>query len=126
MSSFELIAKRREKVGTAVARRMRRIGEEVPAVVYGAKQPTELISLQHNQLIKALRVEAFHSQIITLLLDGKSQQVVLKAVQKHPTKLKALHVDFLRIEKTEKLTIMIPLHFMGAYSAPGLPKPTIN
>ena len=56
-----------------------------------------LISLSHKDLSKALEDEAFYSHIISLSVDGAVEKVVLKDLQRHPSKATLLHADFQRI-----------------------------
>lgn len=117
---FELTAQARTSFGKAETRRLRRLENLVPAVVYGAhKEPTH-VSLLSNKVNKALENEGFYSQIIDLTIDGKKQKVILKALQRHPYKPRIMHMDFLRIKADEKLTVKIPVHFIGEDEAPGL------
>ena len=68
----------------------------------------------------ALENEAVYSSILSLSIDGKAIQVVLKDLQRHPFKSRVLHADFLRINANEKLTMSVPLHFLGEDVAPGV------
>src|SRR3989338_3517319 len=118
--SFEFEAQERSAVGRSAVRRLRSIEDKVPAIMYGADKAPMPISLAHNKIAKALENEAVYSHILTIHLGKESEKVVLKAIARHPTKPKILHVDFLRINTKEKLTMNIPLHFMGEEKAPGL------
>ena len=64
-------------------------------------------------MIKSLENEAFYSQILTLDVDGKSEEVILKDVQRHPAKPIVLHMDFLRVSKNTQLTTRAPIHFIN-------------
>ena len=71
--------------------------------------------------LKALENEEFFTQIITLNLNGKSEQVVLKDLQRHPYRAtQIMHIDFMRIKASEKITMLIPLHFIEEEVAPGV------
>lgn len=118
--TIELKAEQRTETGKAEMRRMRRLSGNVPGVVCGAGKKSQSIVLEHNTLLKLLEQEAFHSQVITLIVGGRKESVVLKEVQFYPGKPKVLHVDFQRIKADEKLTIKIPLHFVGEEEAPGV------
>ena len=87
--------------------------KEVPAIIYGGKKAPQNISLAQNEFEKALANEAFYSHIITLDVDGKSEDVILKDLQRHPAKPVVLHADFLRVSKTKKLQVKAPLHFIN-------------
>jgi large subunit ribosomal protein L25 len=118
--SFEIPAETRDVMGKGASRRLRRVDNKVPAILYGAHKPAVNLSINHDFLIKALEHEAFYSHILTVEVGGHKEQVVLKALQRHPYKPRVLHVDLLRIDANEKLTMRIPLHFTGGDIAPGV------
>jgi large subunit ribosomal protein L25 len=117
--SFELDAEVRKNVGRGASRRLR-VADKVPAIVYGAgEQPLSLV-LDHNKTMHALSHEAFYSHILTLKVGSKKEKVILKAMQRHPAKPRILHIDFLRVRADQKLSMHIPLHFVGQEQAPGI------
>lgn len=117
---FEFEAQVRTDLGKSAARRLRRLEDKVPAIVYGAGKEPVALSILHKSVIKALEQEAVYSHILTLKFDGKSEKVVLKDLLRHPSKPKILHMDFLRVNTKEKLTMHVPLHFEGDEKSPGL------
>jgi large subunit ribosomal protein L25 len=117
---FELTAQTREAFGTSASRRLRRLENRVPAILYGAGEPPLALSLDHNQLNNALENEAFYSHILTIHLDGQQQKAVLKDLQRHPYKPRILHLDLLRVTAKEKITLSVPLRFIGEEFAPGV------
>ena len=121
-TDFTLHAKGREVSGKGASRRLRRLAGEIPAIVYGGKKDPQSLTLIHKDVLKALENEAYYSHIISLDVDGKSQDVVLKDVQRHPAKTAILHLDFLRINKTTTLTIRVPLHFINEDNCVGVKK----
>ncbi len=121
-TDFTLHAKGREVSGKGASRRLRRLAGEIPAIVYGGKKDPQSLTLIHKDVLKALENEAYYSHIISLDVDGKSQDVVLKDVQRHPAKTTILHLDFLRINKTTALTIRVPLHFINEDNCVGVKK----
>ena len=111
---FSLNAKKREDQGKGASRRLRRHAVTlVPAIVYGAQKAPQNITLEHKDLVKALDNEAFYTHIIALNVDGKKEDVLIKAIQRHPAKPLIMHMDFLRIDKTQKITLRVPLHFIN-------------
>ena len=114
-----LEASMRADIGKGASRRLRKTGL-IPGIIYGAKQAPISINLQHHKIIKALEDEAFYSRILTLKLDGKDQQVVLKDLQRHPFKKQILHMDFLRVKSDEAIIRTIQLHFINETIAPGI------
>lgn len=119
-NEFALTAVTRQDVGKGASRRLRRLEDKIPAVVYGAEKEAVSLELEHRYVIKALENEAFYSHILTLNIDGKTENVVLKALQRHPSKARILHMDFLRISVKDKLTMQVPLHVLGEDVAPGV------
>ena len=119
-TDFILTAEARTDVGKGASRRLRRLGDRVPAIIYGDEKEPENISLLHKDLMKQLENEAFYSHIITIQKDGGDQEVILKDLQRHPSKSKILHADFLRVSKTKKLHTKVPLHFLNEDSCIGV------
>jgi len=62
----------------------------------------------------------FHASILTLDLDGKKQQVLLRDFQMHPFRQQVQHIDFQRVEKNKKIHMKVPLHFINADTSPGV------
>lgn len=120
MVDFALNARSRNEMGKGASRRLRRLAGEVPAIIYGGDSAPENIALGHDELNHALGNEAFYSHIIKLSVDSQSQDVILKDVQRHPAKQLILHVDFLRVDKDQKLTTRVPLHFINEESCHGV------
>ncbi len=120
MTDFELTATSREDKGKGASRRLRRLAGQVPAIIYGGKKAPESISILHKDIAHSLDNEAFYSHIVTLTVDGKSQDVILKDVQRHPAKPLIMHVDFQRVSKNQKLTTRVPLHFTNEESCIGV------
>jgi len=105
---FTLEAVVREDIGKGASRRLRREQGLVPAVVYGGKKKPQTISLYHNKVIRALEEEAFYSSVIAISVDGKSESVILKDLQRHPYKQQILHMDLQRGSQSEEITKQIP------------------
>jgi LSU ribosomal protein L25P len=116
---IEVIAYKRELQGTGASRRLRVAGK-VPGIVYGGSAAPMQIELDHNALYHALRKEAFHASVLNLTVDGATETVLLRDTQWHPYKQQVLHVDFQRVDKTHKIHVKVPLHFLNADTAPGV------
>ena len=119
-TDFTLHAKGREDTGKGASRRLRRLAGEVPAIVYGGKKAPAQISLSQKDITKALENEAFYSHIISLEVDGKSEDVIIKDLQRHPAKAYVMHMDFFRVSKTTKLQTRAPLHFINEEECVGV------
>ncbi len=116
---FELNAQARTLQGSGASRRLRR-ANKVPGIIYGGSAAPEMIEIPHNDLLLALRKEAFHSSVISIKLDGKVQTVLLRDSQMHAYKPLVLHVDFQRVDATHAVHQKVPLHFVNADLAPGV------
>lgn len=112
MNEFQVDAQPRTETGKGAMRRMRRAGR-VPAVIYGAGKDPEIISLKLNEIVRQLENEAFYSHILTVAIEGKKTQAVLKALQRDPASDRVTHADFLRVKASEALTMRVPLHFIN-------------
>ena len=116
---MKFVAFERAKQGTGASRRLRNTGR-TPGIVYGGSGEPQLIELDHNALWHALKKEAFHSSILDMELNGKSNQVLLRDVQMHPYKALVLHIDFQRVDANTKLHMKVPLHFSGEENSPAV------
>lgn len=113
---MKVIAFERSLQGTGASRRLRNAGK-TPAIVYGGTTAPQTIELDHNALYHALKKESFHSSILDLEIAGQSQKVLLRDFQMHPFKQLVLHVDFQRVDASQKIHMKVPLHFIGAEQA---------
>jgi large subunit ribosomal protein L25 len=123
--NFTLNASVREVVGKGASRRLRREEGLVPAIIYGGKHAGKArkpvnVTLKANEVKKALENEAFFSHILNLDVDGKSEQVILKDLQRHPATDLVQHADFLRVTKTTKIKAHVPVHFLNEEACVGV------
>ena len=117
--SIEINAVKRDVKGTGASRRARRAGN-VPGVVYGAGKDAVNLELNHKELFLQFRHEAFHASILSLNVDGKKENVLLRDYQMHPVRNTIQHIDFQRVSATEKIHVKVPFHFINAEIAPGV------
>jgi len=117
--SNEFNAQARTLQGTGASRRLRKAGR-IPGVVYGGEKAAEAIDLDHNELFHKLKQETFHASVLTMVVGGAKQNVLLRDVQMHPFKRQVLHLDFQRVDANQKLHLKVPLHFINADIAPGV------
>ena len=122
MVDFSLNANARNDLGKGASRRLRRNADLVPAIVYGGDKAPQNIALEARELKKALENEAFYSHVIKLSIDGKKEDVLLKALQRHPAKPVIMHADFLRVVAGHEVTVHVPLHFINEDSCVGVKK----
>lgn len=113
---FTLNAQVRSDKGKGASRRLRHT-DKVPAILYGLNKEAESITLEHSKLLKAQSFEAFYSHILTINLDGKNVQAIVKDIQRHPFKPKILHVDFQRVSAGQEITTSVPVHFINEDAA---------
>jgi large subunit ribosomal protein L25 len=88
----------------------------VPGVIYGKKCPSTPLSVDTSDLLRVFR-EAGYSHIIDLSLDGKKHQAIIHDVDVHPVSGQFLHVDFLAVSATDKLTVTVPITLVGESQA---------
>ena len=117
--TIEINAVKRDAKGTGASRRLRHAGA-VPGVVYGGGKDAITIELNAKDLFMEFRHEAFHASVLTLILDGKKESVLLRDFQMHPVRNTIQHVDFQRVSATEKIHVKVPFHFVNADVAPGV------
>ncbi|MFL2554224.1 MAG: 50S ribosomal protein L25/general stress protein Ctc [Candidatus Rariloculaceae bacterium] len=118
-AGFELEIEARDTFGKGESRRLRRRGK-VPAIIYGGGEEPRAIMLGKERLQLHMEREAFYTSILTLNLGKESQAVIVKDVQRHPAKPQVLHLDFQRILADEKITLNIPIHFLGEEESIGV------
>jgi large subunit ribosomal protein L25 len=115
---MKVIATSRKAQGSGASRRLRH-AMKVPGIVYGKGDAT-MVELDHNPLYHSMRVESFHSTILDMELDGKSERVLLRDTQWHPYKPQIQHVDFLRVTDDTVITLKVPVHFSGEDVSPAV------
>ncbi|MDD5035243.1 MAG: 50S ribosomal protein L25/general stress protein Ctc [Methylococcaceae bacterium] len=121
VGSFEFDVELRTVTGKGDARRTRLLGK-VPAIVYGGDAAPVQLNLNHNRVVKALENDATYSHVLTLKYDGKEEKVILKALQRHPSRPIIMHMDFQRVNEKDKLRVHVPLHFVNQEGSVGVKK----
>ncbi|WP_028618747.1 50S ribosomal protein L25/general stress protein Ctc [Pseudomonas canadensis] len=112
MTDFTLNAQARTDLGKGASRRLRHAAN-IPAVVYGGNKPAESVTILAKEIAKLFENEAAYSHVIELNVDGTKQNVIVKAMQRHPSKQFIMHADFVRVVAGQKLTAIVPVHFVG-------------
>jgi large subunit ribosomal protein L25 len=112
MASASLSAEGRTETGKGAARKLRASGR-VPGVVYGHAREPQSLSLQTRELEKLLSSISTGSTVVELSLGGAITKTLIREVQRHPFKKQILHVDFQELVAGEKVTVEIPLVFVG-------------
>ena len=96
MANFTLKVEKRDNLGTGASRRLRRAGQ-IPAIIYGGDKKAVPLLVEHDKLLHATEDKAFFSSEIALDIDGNKEKVIIKALQRHPYKVKLIHADFMRV-----------------------------
>jgi len=118
-AAFELAGEPRPQLGRADSRRLRKAGK-VPAIMYGGGEAPEAVVLDHNTLRHQMSREAFFTSILTLKIGKKTQQVVVKSVERHPVRPQIMHLDFQRVREDVEITLTVRIHFIGEAEAKGV------
>lgn len=116
---FNIVAESRKDVGKGASRRLRH-ANKVPGIIYGSGKDPMPFTVVHDDLMHHLEHEAFYSHILTVTVDGKAQKAVLKDLQRHPSKPKILHVDFLRVGDKDVIQMQVPVHFINEETSVGV------
>jgi large subunit ribosomal protein L25 len=114
-----LRAEPRLRAGKGPSRAMRRAGR-VPAILYGDKQDTVLLSLEPRELSRALARRGFFATLVDLQLDGTAHRALPRDVQFDPVTDVPLHVDFMRVAADARVNVTVPVVFINHDAAPGL------
>ena len=110
---FELNAEVREDMGKGASRRLRRLADQVPAIIYGGDKDPQPLTLIRKDLEKALENEAFYSHVLTINVGKEKQKAILKDLQRHPARESVMHADFLRVNENKAIKMHVPIHFVN-------------
>lgn len=105
-----LTAESRARAGKGAARATRRAGR-IPGIVYGGNQDPTPISLEPRELSRALAKRGFLATLVDLSIGGAVQRTLPREVQYHPATDVPLHVDFMRVAATTRVTVTVPVVF---------------
>lgn len=120
MSTIVLEAELRTDMGKGASRRLRRLENKIPAIIYGGDKEAQPVYLFANKVIKALESESIYSSVFDVKVNGAVDRVILKDLQRHPYKPVILHMDLQRVAASDVLVKLVPLHFINEKSAKGL------
>ena len=112
MASASLSAEMRSDTGKGVARKLRAAGR-VPGVVYGHAREAQSLSVNARDLDKLLSSISTGSTVVELGLGGATTKTLIREIQRHPFKKVVLHIDFQELVAGEKVTVDIPLVYVG-------------
>ena len=114
-----LNAENREVEGKSSSRQLRKAGS-IPAVIYGGKEEPLRISILEKDIAKASEVPGFATQILSISISGKEQNVIVKEIQRHPATERVLHADLMRVDPDTKISISVPVRFINEESCVGV------
>ncbi len=118
----DFIAEARTGTGKGAARQTRRNGK-VPGIVYGGGVDPLPIEIPFNVLLKQLKAGRFLSTLFNLKVEGQDDvRVICRSVQRHVVKDLPTHVDFMRLRRTSRINLFIPVEVINEDKAPGLKK----
>src|SRR6202044_2296505 len=117
--SFKFGADLRDMQGKGASRRLRHTGK-VPAILYGGHTDAQALILDQQNLLTMVGDERFYSSIVQLKIGEKTQEAIVKDIQMHPAKNVVVHVDLQRVVESEKIRIMLPIHFKNESVSPGV------
>lgn len=116
----EICAKLRTGTGKGAARQARLAGN-VPGIVYGGGEAPVPIELRFNELFKRLKAGRFLSTLFNLKIEGQDdERVICRAVQRDVVRDLPTHVDFMRLGRSSRINLFIPVTFEGEDESPGL------
>jgi large subunit ribosomal protein L25 len=109
---IELKATKREQLGKA--NKILRNEGCVPAVVYGKGFENLNVTLDFKEFVKVFK-EAGHSSVVDLVVKGEKEPVKVLVVdtQEGPIRNEVIHVDFHKVDLTQKTTAEVPVEITG-------------
>jgi large subunit ribosomal protein L25 len=116
MAEVTLNGVARTEFGKGASRRARRDGL-VPAVIYGHGEKPKHVALPMRELTNALKTS---NVLLDIVVDGKTELTLPKAVVRDPLKLTLEHVDLLVVRRGEKVTVSVPVHTYGKHDPDGI------
>ena len=108
-SYYKLEIENRKSVGKKASKLIRRAGK-IPSVLYYKGEKPVSISIDRQLLNQAIKSD---QRIYEVEIDSESQYVMIKEAQYHPITDEIIHVDFMRVRRSEKMTISVPITLVG-------------
>ena len=113
MAENVLSAETRSETGKGANRRLR-VSGKIPAVIYGKGRDAQSVTLDPTALETLLHKSgAGLNTLIDLSVSGRTDTVLVKELQRHPVFGSYVHVDFFKVDLTQKITVSVPIHFIG-------------
>ena len=108
-SYYKLEIENRNSVGKKASKKIRRAGK-IPSVLYYRGEKPVSLSIDKQLLHQAIKSD---QRIYEVKIDSESQYVMIKEAQYHPITDEIIHVDFMRVRRSEKMTISVPITLVG-------------
>ena len=115
----ELKATAREGTGK-LANRALRAQKLVPGVVYGGDTGPANVALEYRHVFQHYQTGHFLSTVYLLDIDGKKERVIPRDVQVDPVRDFPIHVDFMRVSRSSRIDVDVPVQFVNEDASPGL------
>ena len=112
MSEVVLTAEAGRTTGTRPSRRLRAEGR-IPAVVYGAGEEAQTVTIARADLRHALNTEAGRNALIRLEYGDTSVVTLVREIQRHPVRRDVTHVDFLKVDPSKPVELDVPIRLVG-------------
>lgn len=110
--SITINAAAREDQGKGASRRLRK-EEKVPGIVYGGKNAPSMVTVDFHEITHLLENEDSFTSVLDLVVGKNNESVIIKDLQRHPSKNTISHIDFLRVDAKHAIVTTTPLHFIG-------------
>ena len=117
--AIEINAVTRTDLGKGASRRLRH-QEKLPAIIYGAGSDPVNLTIDQREVRPFIDNELFYASIVSLKVDGKAEDVIVRDMQHHPFKIDVMHIDFQRVDAKQKMHINVPVHFLNEDTCPGV------
>ena len=108
-SYYKLEISSRNQTGAKESKIARKKGF-VPGVLYYSGEKAISISIEKSILLRAMNSG---QRIFEINQGGESQYTMLKQVQYHPVTDEVIHIDLMRVRRSEKITISVPIVLVG-------------
>lgn len=112
MSDLTLRVKNREQIGSNASRRLRK-QDLIPAVVYGGNKEAVSILVERRRILELLHTSAGENAVFELVLDDQRRHAMIHDLQVDPITGQVEHIDFQRINMSEKVSVQVPIELIG-------------